>query len=191
MAVEDSTARVTIVAEHTPNPDCVRLAVNRPLLGAPADFPDAAAARAGSPLAARLFALGGIRRVLLGADFVAVTKDPETDWRALGPALQSALRLHLERGEPLLAPGYAPPPARDEGAALAEIGRILDREIRPAVVRDGGDVAALAFRDGVLELELRGSCAGCPNAARTLAQLIEVRLRELVPELERVEARDR
>jgi Fe-S cluster biogenesis protein NfuA len=100
------------------------------------------------------------------------------------------LRLHLERAEPLLAPGYAAPRVRDDPAALAQIGRILDEEIRPAVVRDGGDVALLAFRDGVLELELRGSCAGCPNAARTLAQLIEARLREAVPELERVEARD-
>jgi Fe-S cluster biogenesis protein NfuA len=142
-----------------------------------------------SPLAARLFALPGVRRVFLGPDFVSVTKDPGIPWRPLGERLVEVVGEWLASGEPALAPGFvpvAPGPADPDSARVREI---VERDIRPLVLADGGDVVFLSYRAGIAELRLQGSCADCPSAARTLAEGIEARLRELVPDFVRVVAR--
>ncbi len=165
--------------------------MGRPL-GVPraVDFEDAASAQAGSPLAARLFALGGVCRVLLGADFVSVTKSPEVAWRPLGDRIAEVVRTHLGSGAPVLAEGFAPEPSHAPATAEVEhIQHALEREIRPLVARDGGDVRFVDYRDGVLKLDLQGACVDCPASKRTLKLTIEARLRELVPELVEVIAR--
>ena len=184
--------RVILVAEHTPNPDTVKLDAGReisPLGGA--QFDDAAEAAQGSPLAARLFALGGVRRVFLGPDFVAGTKLPEASWAELGQRVIAVLRAHLEAGEPVLASGYRPsqddpPPAGGEADAVR---RVLEEEIRPALARDGGDATFVSYEAGVLELELRGACADCPSSVQTFRLGIEGRLRESIPGFRRLIAR--
>ncbi|MFQ5515025.1 MAG: NifU family protein [Myxococcota bacterium] len=189
-----ATGRVIIVAEHTPNPDTVRLGVGRPIGPSPGvDFEDVEPAAAASPLAERLLRLPGVIRVHLGGDFVAVTRAPGHSWKSLGPHVQEALRDHLEADEPVLFPGWLPPPvssdAADAEAEVKTIRRILYDEIRPAVQRDGGDVVFVAYAGGVLELELRGACVGCPSQSRTLEQGIATRLRRDVPTLVQVVSR--
>jgi Fe-S cluster biogenesis protein NfuA len=71
---------------------------------------------------------------------------------------------------------------------VGRIRRLLDEEIRPAVAMDGGDVVFAGFREGVVEVVLRGACAGCPSSAQTLKQGIELRLREAIPEVRGVVA---
>jgi Fe-S cluster biogenesis protein NfuA len=178
-----------VLAEHTPNPDCLKLHAGR-ALGVPQgiDFLDAASA-AGSPLAARLFALAGVRRVFLGPDFVSVTRDPAVPWRPLGGLLVEAVREWLASGEPALAADFTPPAPSADDPDAARVREIVERDIRPLVRMDGGDVVFVGYRGGVAELLLRGACADCPSAARTLAEGIEVRLRQLVPDLVAVVAR--
>ncbi len=178
-----------VLAEHTPNPDCLKLHAGR-ALGIPhaVDFTQPAAAAA-SPLAQRLFALPGVRRVFLGPDFVSVTKDFDVPWRPLGGQLVDAVRAWLESGEPALAEGFTPVQAGPDDPDTARVREIVERDIRPLVAQDGGDVVFLAYRGGIAELLLRGACADCPSAARTLAEGIEARLRELVPDLIGVVAR--
>ena len=69
---------------------------------------------------------------------------------------------------------------------VGRIRRILEEEVRPAVSMDGGDVVFVGYRDGVVEVQLQGSCVGCPSSTATLRFGIEARLREAIPEVERV-----
>ena len=95
---------VVIVAEHTRDEHIVKLDVGRMLsAGGSKDFADPASAKRFSPLAARIFALGGVQRVVLAGPLVTVTKDPQTSWRELGPKLVEAVQSHLEAGEPVLS----------------------------------------------------------------------------------------
>lgn len=175
------TARRVILAEHTPNPDCVKLLVGDLGLPATGDFPDAESAAAGSELAACLFELTGIQRVFLGADFVAVTKRPEVAWQPLAGRVVERVREYLESGRPLLAPGYRPALEAD-APDLERVRRIVEEEIRPLVARDGGDVVFVGYSEGVLRLRMRGACAGCPSAERTLRDGIALRMRRELPD---------
>jgi Fe-S cluster biogenesis protein NfuA len=78
--------------------------------------------------------------------------------------------------------------AEVSGTLVQRICRILDDEIRPAVARDGGDILFVGFREGVVELQMRGACSGCPSAAATLKMAVESRLREEIPEIREVVA---
>ena len=73
-----------------------------------------------------------------------------------------------------------------EDGIEARIRVWLEREIRPVVRLDGGDVALASFKDGVVQVELRGACAGCPMAFETLKRRIEVQLRREIPEVHSV-----
>lgn len=184
------TPAQVILPEHTPNPDCVKLHTGDLGIERCADFASPEAAAQGSPLAARLFDLGGVARVFVGRDFVAVTRQPDVDWRGLGGALIEVIRRHLNDGEPVLPGGEtAPPGAISPDADEVLVRTILEQEIRPLVAQDGGDIQFLAYRAGVLELRLRGACAGCPSAERTLRDGIEARLRRSLPDLVEVVSR--
>ena len=88
---------------------------------------------------------------------------------------------HLAAGEPLLVPGdrSTPEPTPPD---LERVRRLVDEEIRPLVARDGGDVVFVDYRAGILSLRLRGACAGCPSAERTLREGIALRMRQVLPD---------
>jgi Fe-S cluster biogenesis protein NfuA len=196
--------RPVVVAEHTPNPDCVRLslhpeppatpeATESPAMEEGRGFERAAEAEADSPVAARLLRLDGVRRVFVTPGFVAVTREPTANWRELGPRLRAALREHVDSGQAWLLAGRAVPGSGSQAASVAvegEIRALLDTEIRPAVRRDGGDVAFAGYADGVVRVDLRGACVGCPAWERTLRDTIERRLREAIPQVRAVVADD-
>jgi Fe-S cluster biogenesis protein NfuA len=176
-------------AERTPNPNSVKWVLSRPLLpaGRSAHFEESPPA-AVSPLAAKLFAVPGVVCVFLAPTFVTVTKSEDVDWTELARPLVDAIRAFAESGEAALGPDFEHGSDGPQGAVEARIRGILDREIRPAVSRDGGDVLFAGYRDGVVELYLQGSCSGCPSSLATLKLGIEARLREEIPEVTEVVA---
>jgi Fe-S cluster biogenesis protein NfuA len=183
-------AAVVILPEHTPNPDCLKLHAGRDLgVSDAVEFSARDAAESGSPLASRLLALPGMRRVLIAPRFVSITKDRDAPWRPLAEAAAAILREHLAAGAPPLRPGWSPPPRPAGDAESAHVRALVEREVRPLVARDGGDVEFVSWRGGVLELALRGACADCPSSAQTLRLGIEARLRELLPDLVEVVSR--
>jgi len=174
-------------AERTPNPDSIKWVLGRPVMegGATVHF-DASPGSEMSPLAERLFAVDGVVGVFLAANFVTVTKRSEIEWADLAEPVADAIRAGA--GTPL-GPAFEPPRALDEEALVARIRRVIDEEVRPAVAMDGGDVVFVRFREGVVEVKLKGACSGCPSSSATLENGIEARLRELVPEVQGVVAR--
>jgi Fe-S cluster biogenesis protein NfuA len=176
-------------AERTPNPNSIKWVVSRPVVGGArsAHF-ESAPPPSVSPLAARLFAIEGVTGVFLASNFVTVTKRPEVEWTDLAQPVVDAIKACLGQGADALGPAFEPEAALDESEVVERIRRILDEEVRPAVAMDGGDIVFSAFRDGIVELYLHGSCSGCPSSTATLKLGIEARLREAIPEVEGVTA---
>ncbi|APT58791.1 NifU family protein [Roseomonas gilardii] len=182
-----------IETESTPNPATLKFLPGQDVMGArgTADFPDAEQA-ARSPLAERLFRLEGVARVFLGADFVTVTKDEDTDWQSLRPQVLGALMEHLMAGRPILAGEPAEAIEEEDtdpadAEVVAQIKELLDTRVRPAVAGDGGDIVFRGFRDGIVRLHMQGACSGCPSSRATLKHGVETMLRHYVPEVVAVE----
>src|SRR5690606_12067093 len=133
------------------------------------------------PLAAELFAVEGVERVFLGADFVSVSKAEDRDWAHLKPAILAAIMDHYVSGAPMFTDGSAAAGHGEthyEGAAaetVAKIKELLDARVRPAVAADGGDIVFDSWDDesGVVRLHMRGACSGCPSSTMTLKAGIE------------------
>jgi len=174
-------------AERTPNPNSIKWVLGRAVVegSASAHF-DAAPPPDVSPLAARLFAIEGVTGVFLASNFVTVTKRAELEWTDLAQPIVDAIKACLGDGGQALGPAFQPESASGQGEVVDRIRRILDEEVRPAVAMDGGDIVFSAFRDGIVELYLHGSCSGCPSSTATLKLGIEARLREAVPEVQGV-----
>jgi Fe-S cluster biogenesis protein NfuA len=180
-----------IETEGTPNPATLKFLPGRDVVGTgTADFasPDAATR---SPLAGALFALPGVARVFLGADFITVTKDNEIAWQALKPQVLGTIMEHFVAGRPVLDGADTDAPDEDvspeDSEIVAQIKELIDTRVRPAVASDGGDIVFRGYRDGVVRLHMQGACSGCPSSSATLKHGIENMLRHYVPEVQSVE----
>jgi Fe-S cluster biogenesis protein NfuA len=180
-----------IQTEATPNPATLKFIPGRTVLDTGTmEFSRESAGR--SPLAERLFGVPGVTGVFYGNDFVTVTK-ADGDWQHLKPAILGAIMEHYMSGAPLLADGSA---HNDEAAdeedeffneadadTVAQIKDLIETRVRPAVANDGGDITFRGFRDGVVYLNMKGSCAGCPSSTATLQHGIQNLLRHFVPDV--------
>jgi len=143
------------------------------------DFENAMAA-ARSPLAKMLFRNEHVKRVFIGNTFVTVTKDEEVEWDEVKPAIFADLMEFLSSGEKVLL-GEVPVsdttilPEDSEDVAL--IKTLLETRIRPSIQDDGGDLTYKGFIDGVVFLQLQGSCTSCPSSSVTLKSGIEKMLK--------------
>jgi Fe-S cluster biogenesis protein NfuA len=181
-----------IQTEATPNPATLKFIPGKPVLpGATRDYRSAEEAGE-SPLAAKLFGIRGVSGVFLGHDFVTVSRR-EAEWQQLKPAVLGAIMDHYLSGAPVLAGAATANSKADEeffdaseGDTVKTIKDLLDSRVRPAVAQDGGDITFKGFRDGIVYLTMKGSCAGCPSSTATLKHGIENLLRHFVPTVQEV-----
>ena len=182
-----------IQTEATPNPATLKFLPGQTVLETGTlDLREPADA-AKSPLAERLFAIKGVNGVFFGSDFITVSK-ADGEWPQLKPAILGAIMEHFMSGAPLLADGSA---ASDDEAAdeadeffneadadtVAQIKDLIETRVRPAVANDGGDITFRGFKDGVVYLNMKGSCAGCPSSTATLQHCIQNLLKHFVPDV--------
>lgn len=176
---------VNIQLEWTPNPSTLKYVLDRKLIPYGAlSLTSREEAATKSPLAEKLMDVKGITAVMLGPNFVTVTKGAEGEWDDLNDGVMATLEAFAESGQPAVRDGALVRPS-PEGASEAEkrIRQVLETEIRPAVAMDGGDISLDRYENGVAYMHMQGSCAGCPSSQMTLKQGIESRLREIVPDL--------
>ena len=180
-----------IQTEATPNPATLKFLPGRTVMPeGTLDIRDARAAER-SPLARRLFAVEGVTGVFYGSDFVTVTK-ADGEWQHLKPAILGAIMEHFLSGMPVLRDTPVSGAsdeffAEEDAETVATIKELIDTRVRPAVAQDGGDITFQGFRDGVVYLNMRGSCAGCPSSTATLKHGIENLLRHFVPEVREIQ----
>lgn len=181
-----------IQTEATPNPATLKFIPGRTVLDSGTmEFANREVA-ARSPLAEKLFGVTGVTGVFFGSDFVTVTKD-DSDWQHLKPAILGAIMEHYMSGAPLLADGSTAGDGSldeadeffDEADAetVDQIKDLIETRVRPAVANDGGDITFRGFKDGIVYLNMKGSCSGCPSSTATLQHGIQNLLRHFVPDV--------
>ncbi len=181
--MEDSAVYVSL--EFTPNPNTLKYSVNRKLLdkGA-ANFTRKEDAEKRSPLAMKLLSIEGISGVMIGKDFVTITKIEDGDWDHVHKNASDTIDRHLTAGEAVVFEDLAASSLNQNASEIEKkIQQVLDDDIRPAVAMDGGDVTLDRFEDGVVYLSMQGACAGCPSSTMTLKMGIETKLKAIIPEI--------
>ncbi len=178
---------LTIRTERTPNPNSLKYNVGKLLIpGGSANFPTRESAETRSPMARRIFTIPGVLGVFIGSDFFTVTREEGVAWGDINAVLAPELEKFFESGDPVLQ-GKAPaekPMLGDVGTSpelVAEINRLLDENIRPAVAQDGGDIIYRGFENGTVFLEMHGACSSCPSSTATLKAGVETMLRQYLP----------
>lgn len=177
---------IDITAEMTPNPNTLKFNVNRTLCESGSmNFPDAAKAK-NSPIEP-LFEISNVLGVMVGRDFVTVTKNPEAPWQPMVEPLIAKIRETIASKGVFFPSASGSPGGNDATSEIeSKIRAILDNEIRPAVAMDGGDILFHGYKDGVVTLYLQGSCSSCPSSIMTLKMGVENRLKSLIPEIREV-----
>jgi Fe-S cluster biogenesis protein NfuA len=177
-----------IQTETTPNPATLKFLPGRSVLASGTlDMPDRASA-AKSALAERLFDIAGVSGVFFGADFITVSKNAG-EWQQLKPAILGAVMEHFMSGGPILKEEQAVAAKNDEfydaadADTVATIKELIETRVRPAVANDGGDITFRGFKDGIVYLDMKGSCSGCPSSTATLKHGIQNLLKHFVPDV--------
>jgi Fe-S cluster biogenesis protein NfuA len=180
-----------IQTEATPNPATLKFLPGRAVLeGGTLELRDREQA-AQSPLAEQLFGIPGVSGVFFGSDFITVTKDAG-EWQQLKPMILGAIMEHFMSGAPLVAAGSAGQSDGEEffeaadAETVATIKELIETRVRPAVANDGGDITFRGFKDGVVYLNMKGACSGCPSSTATLRHGIQNLLRHFIPDVTEV-----
>lgn len=190
MNMTDTSTFLDVYSEATPNPETLKFVFNRMILpDQTADFPTAANTQ-NSPLAKNLFEFNFVNGVFIMNNFVTITRTPGAEWEEIVPIMKEFLKSYVAAGEPIVL-DTTPETVKDFGSdnlIVAQIKEILDTYIKPAVEVDGGLISFRDYENGIVTVELRGSCSGCPSSTVTLKRGIEGMLTRMVPEVKEVVA---
>ena len=136
------------------------------------------------------FQLKGIKRIFIGENFIAVTKDKNITWNYLKTKVLTFILDYISSNKVIIEKqNIEEKPTKNKKNKISNnIEKIIDEKVRPAVARDGGDIIFENFDKGIVYLTLRGACAGCPSSTATLKQGIENLLMHYFPEVKEVRA---
>ena len=179
-----------IQTEETPNPESLKFLPGVTISEMPMNFIDISNA-ANSPLAKKLFTLDSVRSVFLGYDFITVTKQEEAKWEFIKAEILVTIMDFLVSGQEAVIKAKTnktSQPSEDEDQITKEIREIIETQVRPSVMQDGGDIVFHDFKNGIVRVELHGACSGCPSSTVTLKNGIENMLKYYVPEVISVES---
>ena len=138
----------------------------------------------------KLLEFEGVELILLADTFLTVKKSQKISWDALKPTIISHINDYFQNNkDPILnLKSNSENKNSDTDETIKEIKKILDDKIRPAVARDGGDIKFKSFDNGVVKVELQGSCSGCPSSLMTLKKGVQNLLCHYIKEVKSVEA---
>ena len=188
-----------IETEHTPNPDTLKFLPGKKVSEVgPIEFLKNDKNIKVS-LANKILSLEGTVMVFFGEDFITVKKEKDLNWQDLKHGIISEINDYYSKGNNVVVgkdvglakvlsesvPGSKPVQSNE---IINKINEVLDSKIRPTVAKDGGDITFKSFTDGVVTVELKGSCSGCPSSIMTLKQGVQNLLCHYIPEVKSVEA---
>jgi Fe-S cluster biogenesis protein NfuA len=188
-----------IYAETTPNPNTMKFVANMVFTEKDRyEFTSMEQAKA-SPLAEKLFTFPFVKGVFIMSNFITVTKNDMVSWDEVMIEVREFIQNELRNGIKLIsdeaqasAEEFAPAPLQNHTSSYNEIDQkiidILDEYVKPGVESDGGHIAFQRFEEGIVHVLLQGACSGCPSSTMTLKAGIEGLLKNMLPEVQSVEA---
>ena len=180
-----------IQTESTPNPESLKF-LSENIISAigTEEFQKNDINKTSNPFIRELLGFKGVELVLLSENFLSVKKTKDISWNELKPMVISHLNHYFENNkEPILREELKNVKTEDySDETIKRIIDVLDTKIRPAVARDGGDIKFKSFKNGIVKVELQGSCSGCPSSLMTLKQGVQNLLKHYVKEVNSVEA---
>ena len=179
-----------IQKESTPNPDSIKFLSEKTLSSiGTEEFKKEKESEIKIPFVRELLNFKGVELILLSEKFLSVKKTKDVSWNELKPMVISHLNDYFEKSnEPILKNKEKPKDTANNNETVDKIIEVLDTKIRPAVARDGGDIKFKSFENGVVKVQLQGSCSGCPSSLMTLKQGVQNLLKHYVKEVNSVEA---
>ena len=183
-----------IETEQTPNPDTLKFLPGKKVSEVgPVEFLKKDKSIK-IPLASKILSLDGTVMVFFGEDFITVKKEKNLNWEDLKYGIISEINDYYSKGNNVvvkkdLYKSAEEPSSSHSNEIINKINEVLDSKIRPAVAKDGGDITFKSFKDGIVTVELKGSCSGCPSSIMTLKQGVQNLLCHYIPEVKSVEAR--
>ena len=178
--------------ENTPNPNALKFLSEKKISSVGTqEFQKANIKKINNYFIKNLLNLDGVELVLVSENFLSVKKNEKISWDSLKPSIVSSLNDYFQKNEePILSTtGEVEPKQKiEDNKTIDQINDILNTKIRPAVAKDGGDITFKSFKDGIVTVELKGSCSGCPSSTATLKQGVQNLLCHYVKEVKSVEA---
>ena len=137
-------------------------------------------------LVRNILSINGVEGIFLGEDFISVNKKDITEWDEIKHIVISFINDFYSKGKEFVIDESLEKQNLNLDELERKIVKILDEKIRPAVARDGGDIKFKEFKDGVVKVQLQGSCSGCPSSTMTLKQGVQNLLCHYLPEVKEV-----
>ena len=179
-----------IQTESTPNPNSLKFLSEKTISAiGTEEFQKEKSKNLSNVFIKELLEFKGVELVLLSKNFLSVNKTEDVSWNELKPMVISHLNDYFEKNtQPILSGKNIDDNAKNKDETVNKILEVLDTKIRPAVAKDGGDIKFKSFENGVVKVELQGSCSGCPSSLMTLKQGVQNLLKHYVKEVNSVEA---
>ncbi|MBA1337673.1 MAG: Fe-S cluster biogenesis protein NfuA, 4Fe-4S-binding domain [Pelagibacterales bacterium] len=182
-----------VKTEHTPNPDTLKFLPGKKVseIG-PVEFLKNDQ-NTDVPLAKKILSIKGATMIFFGEDFITVKKEKDLNWEDLKHSIIAEINHFYSEGNEVVIKSkpinnLENSQKNEPNEIISKINEVLDSKIRPAVAKDGGDIQFHSFKNGVVTVELKGSCSGCPSSIMTLKQGVQNLLCHYIPEVKSVEA---
>ena len=175
-----------VQTENTPNPNSLKFFPGKKVSNdSPLEITDKNESK--NELIRNILSINGVTGIFLAEDFLSVNKDEKTEWEDLKHIIISFINDYYSNGNEIVIDNnriYSN--ESDLSEIEKKIVKILETKIRPAVARDGGDIKFKEYKDGVVTVNLQGSCSGCPSSTMTLKQGVQNLLCHYIPEIKEV-----
>ena len=176
-----------IQTQQTPNPNSLKFVTQKKVsLVGPVEFKNKN--ETSISLIKNILSINGVTGIFLSDDYLSVNKDANSVWEDLKHIIISYINDFYDQGNECIISDKISENSEELSSVKNTIIKILETKVRPAVARDGGDIKFKEFKDGVVKVQLQGSCSGCPSSTMTLKQGVQNLLCHYIPEVKQVEA---
>tara|TARA_B100001057_G_scaffold430882_2_gene457915 strand:- start:294 stop:833 length:540 start_codon:yes stop_codon:yes gene_type:complete len=176
-----------VQTEITPNPNSLKFLPGK-IVSKGGSFEITKKDDVKNELVRNLMSINGVEGIFLGKDFISVNKYDSTSWDEIKHIVISLINDFYSSGKEFVINTNPFEIEENLGEIEKKIVQILDQKIRPAVAKDGGDIKFKEFKNGVVKVQLQGSCSGCPSSTMTLKKGVQNLLCHYLPEVKEVEA---
>ncbi len=174
-----------VQTELTPNPNSLKFLPGKKVSNS-GPYEIANKGDINNELVRNILSINGVEGIFLGEDFISVNKSNSINWDDIKHIVISFINDFYSHGKEFVVDENLNEEKNDLNEIEQKIVKILDQKIRPAVARDGGDIKFKEFKNGIVKVELQGSCSGCPSSTMTLKQGVQNLLCHYLPEVKEV-----